>query len=101
MKSGGAGIAAVILLCVSFFAGGCEYERPSMWEMKCAACHDGKTVINGKVVMDKSRMKERFQDLEVFVNICDSSPSCMDILKHDKKLFRDVGREIGIEGPSR
>ena len=95
------GVIAATAISLALLAAGCEYDRPSLWEMKCGSCHDGKTVINGKVVMDKVQMKARFQDMEAFVNVCDSSPSCMDILKHDKDLFRDVGREIGIEEPSR
>ncbi len=100
MKSGGAGIAAVILLSVFFFAGGCEYERPSMWEMKCAACHDGRTVLNGKVVVGQEEMKSRYGDMETFVNVCKDSPECMSILKHDKDLFREIGQEIGIGKPA-
>ena len=100
MKSGGAGLAAVILLCAFFLAGGCEYERPSLWEMKCAACHDGMTVLNGKVVMGQEEMQRRHKDMETFVNICKDSPECMSILKHDKDLFREIGQEIGIGKPS-
>lgn len=101
MKTRGVAITAVLLFCAIFIVGSCEYDRPSIWEMKCAACHDGKTVLNGKVVMGQEEMQRRHKDMEAFVNICKGSPECMSILKHDKDLFREVGQEIGIGKPSR
>jgi hypothetical protein len=74
----------------------CSYERPSLWEMKCAACHDGQTVLNEKVVPGKQELRERYGDIEEFSDSCLKAPKCMNILKHDEELFIEVGREIGI-----
>lgn len=86
--------AIVFLVAVSFSA--CRYERPSLWEMKCAACHDGQTVINEKVMPGKEELKSRSRDIDEFVSSCLKAPRCMNILNHDEELFIEVGREIGI-----
>lgn len=76
----------------------CAFEPPSLWELKCAACHDGQTVLNDRVVPGKEQLKRKYPDLKRFANSCENAPSCMNILKHDKKLFIEVGSEIGIPG---
>ena len=83
-----------VLLLVA--AQGCDYERVSMWGLECAACHDGKTVLNDKVMPDRQALKAKYATLREFEGSCQGASACMNILKHDPKLFRDVGREIGI-----
>jgi len=73
-------------------------ERVSLWERMCAACHDGKTVLNGKVVIDKGQMKAKYKTMDELVSAACSGPSCMNILKHDEALIKKVGREIGMPG---
>lgn len=90
------GVYMVLLLYISLLAAGCNYNRISTWDLKCGACHDGTTVLNGNVVMGKDEMQSKYKNLEDFVNSCDKTPACMSILKHDRKLFRTVGIEIGI-----
>ena len=68
MKAAGIVIVAVFLFCAIFIVEGCQYERPSIWEMKCGSCHDGKTVLNGESVSGMEQMKGRFQDMETFVD---------------------------------
>jgi hypothetical protein len=70
----------------------------SLWERMCESCHDGKTVLNGKVVIDKEQMKAKYKTLESLVNaVSCEGPPCMNILKHDEKLVRRVGKELGIK----
>jgi hypothetical protein len=85
-------------LCAFIFTSGCA--RPgkiSQWERKCEACHDGKTKLGEKVVIGKEQLKSKYKSLDAFINACSGSPSCMNILKHNKELLRAVGKEIGIE----
>ncbi len=72
-------------------------SRVGLWERMCGACHDGKTVLNGKVVIDKGQIKAKYKTLDDLVNAvsCEGAP-CMNILKHDEKLVRRVGRELGM-----
>ncbi len=89
----------MILLCPLFFTASCEKpEHISLWDRHCAACHDGKTVLNGNVVINRDQIKAKYKTLDEFSNACGGPASgmCMNILKHDKKLFVEVGREIGI-----
>ena len=72
-------------------------DQMTSWDRHCAACHDGKTVLNNKVVMDREQMKMKYRTLSEFSNACENSPSCMNIMKHEKSLFLDAGREIGIK----
>jgi hypothetical protein len=73
-------------------------ERISLWERMCESCHDGQTVLNGKVVMGKKEMRAKYPTLDELVNaVTCQAPPCMNILKHDEKLVRKVGREIGIK----
>ena len=91
----------MILICLLFFSWSCrKTERISLWERHCAACHDGKTILNGKVVINKEQMKSKYKTLDEFSNACAGTASCMNILKHDKKLFIEVGKAIGIGGVS-
>jgi hypothetical protein len=76
----------------------CKNPVPlSEWDRKCSACHDGQTVLNEKVVPDKNQLKEKYPTLEAFINSCDKSPSCMNILKHNKTLFEQIGKELGLK----
>ncbi len=68
----------------------------SLWERHCGACHDGKTVLNGKIVASKDQIKEKYRTLEEFTNACSNSPVCMNIVKHEENLLTEVGKEIGI-----
>lgn len=63
----------------------------------CEACHDGSTVLTGKVVPDKEQIKAKYKSLDELVDaVTCKSPPCMNILKHDEKLVRKAGKEIGI-----
>jgi|GEM_PF-1574751 len=89
----------LLLICSLFFASSCgKPESISLWERHCAACHDGKTILNGKVVINREQMKSKYKTPDEFSNACAGTASCMDILKHDKKLFIEVAKEIGIGG---
>ena len=92
----------VFLSFLLLFVAGCQKtEQITLWDRHCGACHDGKTILNSQVVMDKEQMIMKYKRLDEFANTCSQSPSCMNIIKHDKKLFLDVGKEIGIkETPS-
>ena len=90
------GIAVILALFASVLLAACKFEPPSMWELKCAACHDGQTVLNDRVVPGREALRGKYPDMDAFTSACDGSPRCMNILKHDEKLFIDVGREIGI-----
>ncbi len=69
----------------------------SLWERMCEACHDGKTVLNGKTVIDKEQMKAKYRTIDDLVKaVTCEGHSCMNILKHDEELVRSVGREIGV-----
>ncbi len=72
-------------------------QGASLWERHCEACHDGKTVLNGKVVASKEQIKQKYRNLEEFSNACANSPVCMNIVKHEEKLLLKVGTEIGIK----
>jgi hypothetical protein len=73
-------------------------ERFSLWERMCEACHDGQTVLNGNVVMDRNQLRAKYHTLDELVNaVTCQAPPCMNILKHDEKLVRKVGKEIGIK----
>lgn len=91
---------SIIIILLFPFLTGLSYRsaRISLWERMCEACHDGSTVLNGKVVMDKDQMKAKYHTLDELVNaVTCESPPCMNILKHDEKLVRKVGKEIGIK----
>ena len=90
-----------IIVFLPFFlmllAGCGQTDHITLWDRHCGACHDGQTILNGKVVMDKEQMKVKYKTYEEFADACSHSPSCMNIMKHEKKLFADVGKEIGIK----
>ncbi len=46
--------------------------------------------------MNRDQMKSKYKTLDEFSNACVGTASCMNILKHDKKLFIEVGKAIGI-----
>jgi hypothetical protein len=55
-------------------------------------------VLNGKVVINREEMKEKYRgkSLQDFVDACGESTTCMNILKHNEDLLREVGKEMGI-----
>ncbi len=72
--------------------------RISLWERMCESCHDGQTVLNGKVVISREQIKAKYKTLDDLVNaVSCEGPPCMNILKHDEKLVRKVGRELGLK----
>jgi hypothetical protein len=80
------------------FASGCQTaQKISLWERHCGACHDGKTVLNGKTTLAKEQMVAKYKTSDEFARACLGTPSCMNILKHERRLFTEVGNEIGIK----
>jgi len=89
-----------ILVAVFPLLVGADYapKHTPLWERMCAACHDGKTILNGSVVIDREQMKEKYKTIDALANaVACEGPACMNILKHDEKLVRRVGKEIGIK----
>jgi len=95
-------LGIIIVLTLPLMAGFSHKTQTTLWERMCEACHDGKTVLNGKVVIDKEQLKAKYQTIDELVKavVCEGAP-CMNILKHDEQLVREVGKEIGIKGPSK
>jgi hypothetical protein len=92
-------LPAMIVLLFPFFAGfGASTSNISLWDRTCAACHDGKTVLNGQVVIDRDQIKAKYKTTDELVKAvtCEGAP-CMNILKHDEKLVRQVGKELGLK----
>jgi hypothetical protein len=91
-------ILPLIVLLFPLLAGfGTSTSNISLWDRMCASCHDGKTVLDGKVVIDREQMKAKYKTLDQLVDaVTCQGPPCMNILRHDEKLVRQVGREIGI-----
>lgn len=91
--------ASIIIILLFPLLAGLSYksQRISFWERMCESCHDGKTVLNGQVVIDKDQMRAKYRTIDELVNAvtCEGHP-CMNILKHDEKLVRKVGKEIGL-----
>ncbi len=86
-----------LTLCLYFLLGaGVAAGSTGVWERHCEACHDGRTILNGRIVPDKEQMKAKFKTLPEFVNACGGSPSCMNIVKHDRKLLEKAGKELGL-----
>jgi hypothetical protein len=96
-------LRVTVLILFSFlFTLCCAKPQPmTSWERHCAACHDGETVLNGKVLMNREGMKAKYRNLKEFVNACEGSGACMNILKHQEKLLTEVGKELGIDDGSR
>lgn len=88
-----------IMLLLPFLLGFTSKARgTSLWERHCAACHDGKTVLNMKVVISKEQIKAKYETIADLVkSVTCEGPPCMNILKHDKALIIKVGKEIGIK----
>lgn len=76
---------------------GCQPERISLWKRHCESCHDGKTTFRSRTVMSKEQLVAKYETIEQLLKACEISPSCMNILKHNKKLLRQVGKEIGLK----
>ena len=88
----------VLLLGSLLIVLGCDKaQHISSWERHCEACHDGKTMLNGRVALDREQMKAKYKNLDEFANACGNSPACMNILKHEEKLLRAVGKELGMQ----
>jgi len=89
----------IIMLVFSFcFIASCSKPpRISLWERHCESCHDGKTMLNGKVVPDREQMKMKYKTLDDFVHACSGAPLCMNIVKHEEKLLIETGTEIGLK----
>jgi hypothetical protein len=92
-----ANVLGIIIVLLFAMASCHKAQNISLWERHCEACHDGKTMLNGKITLDREQMTNKYKNLDEFANACIGSASCMDILKHEKKLFREVGMEIGIK----
>jgi hypothetical protein len=90
-------IAAVLFVLLLFALGCSRPHGMSLWERHCAACHDGKTVLDGKVVPSREQIKEKYKTLDEFAGACSNLPSCMNIVKHEKGLLLEVGSEIGLK----
>jgi hypothetical protein len=92
-------LSAMIVVLFPLLAGfGAKTSNISLWDRMCASCHDGQTVLNGKVVMDKQQIKTKYRTTEELVKaVTCQGPPCMNILKHDEKLVRQVGKEIGLK----
>ncbi len=88
----------IVLLLIFSFSGVCHAaKRDNLWDRMCAACHDGTTVLNGKVVIGKEQIKAKYRSVDELANaVSCNAPPCMNILKHDEKLVRSVGRELGL-----
>ena len=91
----------VVLLLFLFTLNCAKPQTMSSWDRHCVACHDGETVLNGMVLINREGMKAKYKNLEEFVNACEGSGACMNILKHQKKLLTEVGKELGISDSSR
>ncbi len=89
----------VVLLVIPLLAGFTDKApRITLWERMCESCHDGQTVLNGKVVINKEQIKSKYKSLDDLVNaVSCEGPPCMNILKHDESLVRKVGRELGLK----
>jgi hypothetical protein len=88
----------IIVFFSPFFIASCSStQRISLWDRHCESCHDGKTMLNGKVVPDKEQMKVRYKTLDDFVHACAGAPLCMNIVKHEEKLLIETGTEIGLK----
>lgn len=88
---------SIILLFSLFFIVSCDTpERISLWERHCEACHDGKTILNEDIMIDKEKMQEKYPTMEEFKQACAGAPPCMNVVKHNEKLFITVGKELGI-----
>ncbi len=86
-----------ILVFISLFPAGLAEGGVTLWDRMCAACHDGKTILNGKVVISKEEIKRKYRSIDELVDaVTCSSPPCMNILKHDEKWVARVGKEIGL-----
>ena len=58
----------------------------------CASCHDGSTAIS------KETLNEKYQTVSAFTDaVLQKVGRCMNILKNDKKMIREIGGEIGLK----
>ena len=88
----------VILIFAFCFISACsKIQSANLWERHCESCHDGKTMLNGEVVPDKEQLKAKYKTLDEFAKGCAGAPTCMNIVKHEEKLLRAVGKEIGLK----
>jgi hypothetical protein len=88
----------IIPLFAFCFISGCSKIQPvNSWDRHCESCHDGKTMLNGKVVPTKEQMRAKYKTLDEFAKACAGAPACMNIVKHEEKLLREAGTEIGLK----
>ena len=66
--------------------------RTKLWSKMCASCHDGNTAIS------KDAIREKYQTVDVFTEaVLRKGGRCMNILKNDESLIREVAQEIGLK----
>jgi hypothetical protein len=87
-----------LMLFVVFFLGSIiapnthAVTRTQFWPKMCASCHDGKTAIS------KEAMREKYQTVSAFSEaVLNKGDRCMNILKNDKKMIKNVAKEIGLK----
>ena len=54
-------------------------------------------MLNGKVVPDKEQIKAKYKSLDEFAKGCAGAPTCMNKVKHEEKLLREAGTELGLK----
>ena len=93
MKSGGL-VSAVLAACLvtAFVSGSHAVTRANLWQKLCASCHDGKTAVSKEVIRDKYRTIDVFSEA-----VLKKGGRCMNILKNDRKMIRQVAAEIGLQ----
>jgi hypothetical protein len=91
-----AGIAVSFIAVLLMPFAGCKARPNTLWDLKCASCHDGKTVLNDQVAPDRQDIIDKYTNMEQFMLSCMTASPCMSIFKHDEEIFREVGRELGI-----
>ena len=68
--------------------------RTQLWVKMCASCHDGNTAIS------KDAIREKYQTVYIFTEaVLKKGGRCMNILKNDENLIREVAQEIGLKEP--
>ena len=88
----------LFVIITVFFSGGIfmpdtyAATRTQFWPKMCASCHDGNTAIS------KEAMREKYQTVNAFSEaVRHKGGRCMNILKNDKKMIKQVAQEIGLK----
>jgi hypothetical protein len=94
MKSRGIVTAALIICFIVVVLVGASHavSRTGLWPKMCASCHDGKTAVSKEAIRDKYRTVDAFTEA-----VLNKGGRCMNILKNDKKMIRQVAEEIGLK----